>query len=68
MLEEIDIETRRMDYMAVTQSAITRLLASYIGADYRMPDYMAYMYPDMVHDDKRTADEVVSDLRRKLAG
>ena len=68
MLDEIDAETRRTDYMAVTQSAIAKMMAGYFGADLNLPSYMKLMYPDLVEEDTRTGAEIVADLRKKLVG
>ena len=54
--------------MAVTQSAIAKMMAGYFGADLNLPSYMKLMYPDLVEEDTRTGAEIVADLRKKLVG
>ena len=65
MLEEDEKNDIYRDYVALTQTNIARLLAAYLGAEYKMPDYMGLMYPDNKTGEPTTQD-VIDHILGKL--
>lgn len=60
-------ERRYRDYTAITQNSIARLLAGYLGADYQMPNYIEFMYPELTRkQDTRTAEQIAQGLVDRL--
>ena len=69
-MEEAEQDRKYRDYTAITQNSIARLLAAYLGADYSLPNYAEFMYPELTQKaDTRTAQEIAQNIAdRLLAG
>ena len=65
-MDEVEQERRYRDYTAITQNNLARLLAAYLGADYGMPEYIEFMYPELKEKDKRSMAQIAQDIVGKL--
>ena len=66
-MEEDERDDIYRDYVALTQTNIARLLAGYMGADWKMPDYVELLYPESKAKKEPTEEEVVNHILEKLS-
>ena len=63
-MEEAERDDIYRDYVALTQTNIARLLAGYMGAEWKMPNYIELMYPEM--KEEQTTKDVVEHILDRL--
>ena len=66
MEQEVELQRYR-DYTAVVQTNMARLLSSYFGVDWTLPNYIEFMYPDRIVEDKQTFEDIKAHILKRLS-
>jgi len=64
--EEVELQRYR-DYTAVVETNIGRLLCSYFGAEWPLPNYIEFMYPGRIKEDHQTFEDIKAHILKRLS-